>query len=85
MATGQDAPTANEKPRFGAADDPQVRGRLLLRINEAADVLGIGRTTVYELVANGELPVVRIGRSVRDQASRLGGLGSQSRGGPLKW
>ena len=65
MATGQDDPTANEKPRFGAADDPPIHDRLLLRINEVAHILGIGRTSVYELVAKGELPVVRIGRSVR--------------------
>ena len=39
--------------------------RLLLRIPEAAEVLGIGRSTLYELMATGEIPVVRIGRAVR--------------------
>jgi excisionase family DNA binding protein len=38
---------------------------LLLKIPEAARLLGIGRTTLYQLVARGEVPVLRIGRSVR--------------------
>lgn len=39
--------------------------RLLLTIRETADALGLGRSTVYELIAAGELEVVRIGRSAR--------------------
>lgn len=38
---------------------------LLLKPTEVAQVLGLGRTKVFEMVARGELPVVRIGRSVR--------------------
>jgi len=38
---------------------------LLLRIPEAADRLGVGRSTLYLLLNRRELPVVRIGRSVR--------------------
>lgn len=45
--------------------------RLLLRIPEAAARLGLGRSTMYELIQAGELPVVRIGKSVRIPASRL--------------
>lgn len=46
--------------------------KLLLRPNEAAEVLGIGRTRTYELLARGELPgVVRIGKSVRISAEAL--------------
>jgi excisionase family DNA binding protein len=45
--------------------------RLLLRIPEAAARLGLGRSTVYELIQAGELPVVRIGKSVRIPSSRL--------------
>lgn len=37
----------------------------LLRVEEAAKVLGIGRTKAYEMIAAGELPVVRIRRAVR--------------------
>ncbi len=40
-------------------------GALLLRAEEVAHLLGIGRSKVYELIAAGELPVVRVGRSLR--------------------
>lgn len=43
------------------SDEP----RLLLRIDEAARLLGLGRSKAYELVASGELPAVRIGRARR--------------------
>ena len=39
--------------------------RQLLRIAEAAEVLGIGRTRTYELTRKGELPSIRVGKSVR--------------------
>ncbi len=39
--------------------------RLLLRIPEVAKALGLGRTKIYELIAAGELPVIRVGRAVR--------------------
>lgn len=45
--------------------------RILLRPAEAAEMLGIGRSTVYELIAVGDLPVVRIGQSVRISAEVL--------------
>lgn len=54
-----------ENPREGA---PQ---RLLLRIPEAAEQLGIGRTKIYEMISKGELPAIRIGRAVRISASAL--------------
>lgn len=38
---------------------------LLLTIRDAARALGIGRTSMYELIAAGELEVVHIGRSAR--------------------
>ena len=37
----------------------------LLSVPEAARLLGIGRTTTYELISNGELETVKIGRSTR--------------------
>ena len=43
---------------------PEIPIRLLT-IREAARVLGVGRTTVYELIASDELEVVHIGRSAR--------------------
>ena len=54
-----------ESPQDGA---PQ---RLLLRIPEAAETLGLGRTKIYELIAIGELPTIRVGRAVRISVSTL--------------
>lgn len=54
-----------ESPKEGA---PQ---RLLLRIPEVAETLGIGRTKIYEMIATGELPTIRFGRAVRVSVSTL--------------
>ena len=43
--------TSPDKPRY-------------LRPNEVMKDLSIGRNTVYEMIASGDLPVVRIGRAV---------------------
>ncbi|HYL08036.1 MAG TPA: helix-turn-helix domain-containing protein [Candidatus Udaeobacter sp.] len=48
-----------------AARDSASVETLLLTAEEAATVLGIGRTKVFELLAVGELPAIRIGRCVR--------------------
>lgn len=40
-------------------------GRLLLRPEEVATALGVGRTTVFELIRVGELRSVKIGKSRR--------------------
>jgi excisionase family DNA binding protein len=39
--------------------EPSAR---LLRVEEAALILGVGRTTAFQLIANGSLATVRIGR-----------------------
>jgi excisionase family DNA binding protein len=46
-------------------------GVLLLTIVEAARVLSIGRTAMYELVGAGEIEVVHIGRSARVPVASL--------------
>lgn len=38
--------------------------RLVYTVAEAAELLGIGRSTAYELVGRGELATVRLGRRV---------------------
>lgn len=45
--------------------------RLLLTIPQAAERLGVGRSTVYELTAAGELEVVHIGRCARIPVAAL--------------
>ncbi len=47
--------------------------RLLLRVEEVAEALGIGRSKAYELITAGELPVVRLGRCVRVPAAAVRG------------
>lgn len=54
-------PTGLDRPIGG----PPVLAPVLLSVPEAARLLGIGRTTVYELIAGGQLEVVHIGRSIR--------------------
>ena len=54
-----------ESPQDGATQ------RLLLRIPEVAETLGIGRTKIYEMIATGELPTVRFGRAVRISVTTL--------------
>ncbi len=39
--------------------------KLLLRVNEVAERLQLGRATVYQMIAAGELPTFRKGRAVR--------------------
>ena len=43
----------------------------LLTIPEASDYLRLSRSQTYSLAARGELPVVRIGRSVRVRRDKL--------------
>lgn len=42
-----------------------VADKLLYRPEEAAYLLSLGRSTVFRMIGDGELPSVRIGRSVR--------------------
>ena len=42
-----------------------------LKVPEVAEVLRIARSRAYELVGSGEIPTVRIGRSVRVSRKEL--------------
>ena len=44
---------------------------LLLSIPDVATALGLGRSKVYELIAQEGLPIIRFGRSVRVSAASL--------------
>jgi excisionase family DNA binding protein len=48
-----------------------MNDRALLRVEEAAEILGIGRSKTYALVLSGSIPSVRFGRSVRIPRNRL--------------
>lgn len=51
--------------------DPAAAEALLLTPEEAADVLHIGRTTIYALMKAGDLRSVHIGRSCRLSRAEL--------------
>ncbi len=39
--------------------------KLLLKVSEAGEMLGVGRSRMYEMLATKELPSVKIGKSIR--------------------
>jgi excisionase family DNA binding protein len=51
------APTRAIATSTDALDQP-----LLVTVEEAARLLGIGRTTMFELIGNGEVKSIRLGR-----------------------
>lgn len=60
-------PQPKSRGEAGSQDDSP----LLLKVKDAAKMLGLSRTKVYEMIASGELPVVRIGTAVRVPRQRL--------------
>jgi excisionase family DNA binding protein len=45
--------------------------RILLRVAEAAQALGISRAQAYILIRRGEIPAIRLGGSLRVPIERL--------------
>lgn len=43
----------------------EVRNRATLRVEEAGQLLGVGRSGAYAAAARGDFPTIRVGRSVR--------------------
>ena len=39
--------------------------RVLLKPSEVREVLGVGRSLVYQLISEGKIPSVRVGRCIR--------------------
>ena len=60
-----------ESPAVSLRGDVIVSNRGLLRVEEAAQWLGVGLIKTYELVHKGTLPSVTIGRSRRIAISAL--------------
>ena len=52
-------------------DDDSTPKPLLLTVEQAAEILTIGRSTIYQLIWNAELAPIRIGRSVRFTVNQL--------------
>jgi excisionase family DNA binding protein len=55
----------------GAVRSVQTPAPLLVTVVEAAAILGVGRTKVYELIDRGQLRPVHIGRSLRVPVAEL--------------
>ncbi|MBK8632014.1 MAG: helix-turn-helix domain-containing protein [Sphingomonadales bacterium] len=53
---------------------------ICVRINEAAPMIGVGRTKLYELIAGGELETVKLGKSTRVITASLHRLIMRQRG-----
>ena len=52
---------------------------ICVRINDAARMIGIGRTKLYELISSGELETVKIGKATRVTTASLRELVRRSR------
>ena len=64
--------TRDQARDHGSDRDPvPLSQRLLLRPEEVAAILGLGRSTIYELLRTGELSAVHIGRATRIPARDL--------------
>ena len=63
-STRCDRLAAPDPARQSEEQTPGMRP-LLVSVTQALQLLGIGRTTLYELIADGRVAPVKIGRSVR--------------------
>lgn len=52
--------------------------RKTYKVNEVADILGIGRTTIYKLINEGELQRIKLGASTLIAADSLDALLSRN-------
>lgn len=47
---------------------------ICVKVNDAARMIGVGRTKLYELIAAGEVDVVKLGKSTRVTTASLKSL-----------
>ena len=53
---------------------------ICVRVNDAARMIGVGRTKLYELIAAGEVETVKFGKSTRITTASLHDLIRRQRG-----
>lgn len=53
---------------------------ICLRVNDAARMIGVGRTKLYALIAAGEVETVKLGKSTRVTTASLRDLVRRQRG-----
>ena len=63
--------TCRSLRKGGTRNDYRQAERLLYTVESMGDILDVGRTTVYGLIASGELQSIKIGRSRRVPADAL--------------
>ncbi|MBS0474319.1 MAG: helix-turn-helix domain-containing protein [Proteobacteria bacterium] len=44
---------------------------ICVKVNEAARMIGVGRTKLYELIASGEIEAIKLGKSTRITTASL--------------
>lgn len=53
---------------------------ICMKVNDAAGMIGVGRTKLYELIASGEVEAVKLGKSTRIVTASLHRLIMRQRG-----
>lgn len=53
---------------------------ICVRVNQAARMIGVGRTKLYELIAAGEVETVKLGKATRITTASLHDLVRRQRG-----
>jgi excisionase family DNA binding protein len=53
---------------------------LCVRVNVAARMLGLGRTKLYELIGNGEVEVIKVGKATLVKTASLNAMIERRRG-----
>ena len=53
---------------------------ICVRVNEAARMIGVGRTKLYDLIAAGEIETVKLGKATRITTASLHDLVRRQRG-----
>jgi excisionase family DNA binding protein len=53
------------RKRGNAALDTIIETRVAVTVDEAAVLLSVGRWTIYQMMASGDLPSLKLGRSRR--------------------
>jgi excisionase family DNA binding protein len=63
---------------------PSVQSARLLTVMESARLLGLGKTTIYQLMESGRLPYFRFGSARRIDPADLEALKTECRVGPAR-
>ncbi len=62
--------------------EPAFADPICVRINDAARMIGVGRTKLYELIAAGEVETVKLGKATRVTTASLRNLVTRQREAP---